>query len=112
MKRIDAIIRPDRLEQVKKLLSDLQVQGATAAEVRGFGRQRGHTETYRGTEYAVDFLPKIMLTIVASDSRVSQIVDAIIEGGRTGQFGDGKIFVTSLDEVIRIRTGDTGEAAL
>ena len=112
MKRIDAIIRPDRLDQVKKLLSDIQVQGATAAEVRGFGRQKGHTETYRGTEYAVDFLPKILLTIVASEDRVQQIVDAIIEGSRTGVFGDGKIFITQLDEVIRIRTGELGEAAL
>jgi len=112
VKRIDAIIRPDRLDQVKKLLSDIQVQGATAAEVRGFGRQKGHTETYRGTEYAVDFLPKILLTIVASEDRVQQIVDAIIEGSRTGVFGDGKIFITQLDEVIRIRTGELGEAAL
>lgn len=112
MKRIDAIIRPDRLEQVKGLLSNIQVQGATASEVKGFGRQKGHTDTYRGTEYSVDFLPKILLTIVASDERVSQIVDAIIEGGRTGEFGDGKIFVTPLDEVIRIRTGELGEAVL
>jgi nitrogen regulatory protein PII len=112
VKRIDAVIRPDRLDQVKKLLSDIQVQGATAAEVRGFGRQKGHTETYRGTEYAVDFLPKILLTIVASDDRVQQIVDAIIEGSRTGVFGDGKIFITALEEVIRIRTGELGEAAL
>lgn len=112
MKRIDAVIRPDRLDRVKELLSDIQVQGATAVEVRGFGRQKGHTETYRGTEYSVDFLPKILLTIVASEDRVQQIVDAIIEGGRTGVFGDGKIFVTPLDEVIRIRTGEFGEAAL
>jgi nitrogen regulatory protein P-II 1 len=112
VKRIDAVIRPDRLDQVKQMLSDIQVQGATAAEVRGFGRQKGHTETYRGTEYSVDFLPKILLTIVASEDRVQQIVHAIIEGGRTGEFGDGKIFITPLDEVIRIRTGELGEAAL
>lgn len=112
MKRIDAIIRPERLDQVKQRLGSIGIQGASAAEIRGFGRQLGHTETYRGTEYSVDFLPKVALTIVASDDQVSKIVDAIIEGGRTGKLGDGKIFVTSVDEVIRIRTGDRGEAAL
>jgi nitrogen regulatory protein P-II 1 len=112
MKRIDAVIRPERLNDVKERLSSIQIQGATAAEVRGFGRQRGHTEMYRGTEYAVDFLPKILLTIVASEEQVPQIVDAIIAGSRTGKLGDGKIFVTPLDEVIRIRTGERGEAAL
>ncbi|MGA3161465.1 MAG: P-II family nitrogen regulator [Terracidiphilus sp.] len=112
MKRIDAVIRPERLEQVKSLLSGIDIQGATAAEVRGFGRQRGHTEMYRGTEYSVDFLPKIHLTIVAADERVQQIVDAIIQGSRTGKMGDGKIFVTPVDEAIRIRTGERGPAAL
>jgi nitrogen regulatory protein P-II 1 len=112
MKRIDAVIRPERLEQVKALLSSIDIQGATAAEVRGFGRQRGHTEMYRGTEYSVDFLPKILLTIVAADERVQQIVDAIIQGSRTGKMGDGKIFVTPVDEAIRIRTGDRGPTAL
>jgi nitrogen regulatory protein P-II 1 len=112
MKRIDAVIRPERLDAVKERLASIGVQGATAAEVRGFGRQRGHTEMYRGTEYSVDFLPKILLTIVTSDELVDQIVDAIIEGGRTGKFGDGKIFVTALDEVIRIRTGERGDASL
>ena len=112
MKRIDAVIRPERLEQVKALLSGIEVQGATAAEVRGFGRQRGHTEMYRGTEYSVDFLPKILLTIIAADERVQQIVDAIIQGSRTGKMGDGKIFVTPVDDVIRIRTGDRGPTAL
>jgi len=112
MKRIDAVIRPDRLEAVKERLASIGVQGATAAEVRGFGRQRGHSEMYRGTEYSVDFLPKILLTIVTSDELVDQVVDAIIEGGRTGKFGDGKIFVTALDEVIRIRTGERGDASL
>jgi nitrogen regulatory protein P-II 1 len=112
MKRIDAVIRPERLEQVKALLSEFDIQGATAAEVRGFGRQRGHTEMYRGTEYSVDFLPKILLTIIALDESVPKIVDAIIKGGRTGKMGDGKIFVTPVDEAIRIRTGERGPAAL
>jgi nitrogen regulatory protein P-II 1 len=112
MKRIDAVIRPDRLEAVKESLTSIGVQGATATEVRGFGRQRGHTETYRGTEYSVDLLPKILLTILTSDDQVTRIVDAIIAGARTGKFGDGKIFVTPLDEVIRIRNGERGEASL
>ncbi len=112
MKRIDAVIRPERLDQVKALLSDIEILGATAAEVRGFGRQRGHTEMYRGTEYSVDFLPKIQLTIVAADERVAKIVDAIIQGARTGKLGDGKIFVTPVDEAIRIRTGERGPVAL
>jgi nitrogen regulatory protein P-II 1 len=112
MKRIDAVIRPERLEQVKALLPECDIQGATAAEVRGFGRQRGHTEMYRGTEYSVDFLPKILLTIVAADERVQQIVDAILKGARTGKMGDGKIFVTPVDEAIRIRTGERGPTAL
>jgi nitrogen regulatory protein P-II 1 len=112
MKRIDAVIRPDRLDAVKESLASIGVQGATATEVRGFGRQRGHTETYRGTEYSVDLLPKILLTILTSDDQVARIVDAIIKGGRTGKFGDGKIFVTPLDEVIRIRNGERGEPSL
>jgi nitrogen regulatory protein P-II 1 len=112
MKRIDAVIRPESLDEVKKLLFGIGVQGATVAEVRGFGRQRGHTEMYRGTEYSVDFLPKVMLTVLAPEDQVQKIVDTIIEGGRTGKFGDGKIFVTPLEEVIRIRTGERGEAAL
>jgi nitrogen regulatory protein P-II 1 len=112
MKRIDAVIRPERLDQVKALLSDIEILGATAAEVRGFGRQRGHTEMYRGTEYSVDFLPKILLTVVAADERVAQIVDAIIQGARTGKLGDGKIFVTPVEEAIRIRTGERGPVAL
>jgi nitrogen regulatory protein P-II 1 len=112
MKRIDAVIRPDRLDAVKESLASIGVQGSTATEVRGFGRQRGHTETYRGTEYSVDLLPKILLTILTSDDQVARIVDAIIKCGRTGKFGDGKIFVTPLDEVIRIRNGERGEASL
>jgi nitrogen regulatory protein P-II 1 len=112
MKRIDAVIRPERLEQVKALLSGIEVQGATAAEVRGFGRQRGHTEMYRGTEYSVDFLPKILLTIIAADERVEQIVDAIIKGGRTGKMGEGEILVRAVDVGIGIRTGERGPTAL
>lgn len=112
MKRIDAVIRPETLNSVKERLSSIAVEGATIAEVRGFGRQKGHTEKYRGTEYAVDFLPKVLLTIVALDERVSQIVEAIIAGGQTGKLGDGKIFITALEEVIRIRTGERGESAL
>ncbi len=112
MKRIDAVIRPESLDEVKKLLFGIGVQGATVAEVRGFGRQRGHTEMYRGTEYSVDFLPKVMLTVLAPEDQVQKITDAIIEGSRTGKFGDGKIFITPLEEVIRIRTGERGEGAL
>jgi nitrogen regulatory protein PII len=112
MKRIDAIIRPHHLEDVKNRLIGIGVEGITVSEVRGFGRQKGHTEVYRGTEYAVDLLPKIQLTILTSDEQAPKILDAITEGARTGKIGDGKIFVTALEEVIRIRTGDRGDAAL
>jgi|SRR5882762_2009752 len=112
MKRIDSIIRPHTLEDVKSRLVSIGVEGITVSEVRGFGRQRGHTEVYRGTEYKVDFVPKILLTIVASDDLVPKIIEAITEAARTGKIGDGKIFVTPIDEVIRIRTGDRGETAL
>jgi nitrogen regulatory protein PII len=112
MKRIDSIIRPSQLDEVKSRLTGIGVEGITISEVRGFGRQRGHTEVYRGTEYAVEFLPKIQITSLASDDLVPKILQAITEGARTGKIGDGKIFVTALEEVIRIRTGDRGEAAL
>jgi nitrogen regulatory protein P-II 1 len=112
MKRIDSIIRPHQLDEVKSRLTGIGVEGITISEVRGFGRQRGHTEVYRGTEYAVEFVPKIQITILASDDLVPKILEAIIEGARTGKIGDGKIFVTPLEEVIRIRTGDRGESAL
>jgi nitrogen regulatory protein PII len=112
MKRIDSIIRPSHLDEVKRCLRGIGVEGITISEVRGFGRQRGHSEVYRGTEYAVDFVPKIQITILASDDLVPKIIEAITEGARTGKIGDGKIFVTALEEVIRIRTGDRGEAAL
>jgi nitrogen regulatory protein P-II 1 len=112
MKRIDSIIRPHQLDEVKSRLNGIGVQGITVTEVRGFGRQKGHTEVYRGTEYAVDFLPKIQITILASDDLVPAILEAITEGARSGKIGDGKIFVTPLEEVIRIRTGERGETAL
>jgi nitrogen regulatory protein PII len=112
MKRIDSIIRPHQLDEVKSRLNSIGVQGITVTEVRGFGRQKGHTEVYRGTEYAVDFQPKMQITILASDDLVPRILEAITEAARTGKIGDGKIFVTALEEVIRIRTGERGETAL
>ncbi len=112
MKRIDAIIRPQNLDSVKEQLAAIGVEALTIAEVRGFGRQKGHQEFYRGAEYAVDFIPKLMLTILAADDRADEIVKAIIAGARTGKMGDGKIFVTPLDEVVRIRTGEIGDAAI
>jgi len=112
MKRIDAVIKPFKLDEVKDRLSALGVTGLTVTEVKGFGRQKGHTELYRGAEYTVDFLPKVLLTILASEDRVSEIVEAIVQGARTGKIGDGKIFVTSLDEVVRIRTGERGRDAI
>jgi nitrogen regulatory protein P-II 1 len=112
MKRIDAIIKPFKLDEVKDRLHAVGVTGLTVSEVKGFGRQKGHTELYRGAEYTVDFLPKVLLTIVASDERAGPIVDAIVEAAHTGKIGDGKIFVTPLDEVVRIRTGERGSAAI
>jgi nitrogen regulatory protein PII len=112
MKRIDAVIKPFKLDEVKDRLSALGVTGLTVTEVKGFGRQKGHTELYRGAEYTVDFLPKVLLTILASEDRVSEIVEAIVQGARTGKIGDGKIFITSLDEVVRIRTGERGRDAI
>src|SRR5208337_1508990 len=112
MKRIDAVIRPERLEQVKARLSTLDIQGATAAEVRGFGRQKGHTEMYRGTEYTVDFVPKVKIEIAVPEAMLNQIIDTILRTAHTGQIGDGKIFVSELLNVIRIRTGEKGSDAL
>jgi nitrogen regulatory protein P-II 1 len=112
MKRIDAVIRPSQLDEVKLRVTALGVTGLTVSEVRGFGRQKGHTETYRGSEYTVDFLPKIFVSIAVVEELVDPVVDAILEGARTGVIGDGKIFVTSLDEVIRIRTGERGPSAI
>lgn len=112
MKKIEAILRHYKLEDVKNALSAAGVQGMTVTEVRGFGRQRGHKEMYRGAEYTVDFVPKIKLEVVVPDGIVRETVDTILKVSRTGQIGDGKIFVTDLAEVIRIRTGETGEEAL
>src|SRR5262245_26979951 len=112
MKKIEAIIRHFKLEDVKNALSEAGVAGMTITEVRGFGRQKGHTETYRGTEYTVDFVPKIKLEIAVGDDKVKSIVDTIIKSAQTGQIGDGKIFVSELTEAIRIRTAEAGAAAL
>jgi nitrogen regulatory protein P-II 1 len=112
MKRIDAVIKPSKLDEVKERLTALGVTGLTVFEVKGFGRQKGHTEMYRGTEYAVDFLPKIFITILVPENLVESVVQGITETARTGQIGDGKIFVSSLDDVIRIRTGERGPDAI
>ncbi len=112
MKRIEAIIKPFKLDEVREALSDVGINGLTVTEVKGFGRQKGHTELYRGAEYVVDFLPKIKVEIVIADAQVEQAVEAIIKAARTGKIGDGKIFVTSVEQVVRIRTGETGEDAV
>ena len=112
MKKIEAIIRHFKLEDVKKALNEKGVQGMTITEVRGFGRQRGHTETYRGTEYEVDFVPKVKMEVICTDSHVQDVIDTIMRSAQTGQIGDGKIFVSTLDDTVRIRTGETGEEAL
>ena len=112
MKKIEAIIKPFKLEDVKEALSGLGVQGMTVSEVKGFGRQKGHTEIYRGSEYTVDFLPKIKIEVVLGDSTVEAAVDAIVKAAKTGKIGDGKVFVSSLENVVRIRTEETGEAAV
>ena len=112
MKKIEAIVRHFKLEDVKNALSEHGIAGMTITEVRGFGRQKGHTETYRGTEYKVDFVPKIKIEIVVPDSSVQGVVSTIIRSAQTGQVGDGKIFVSDLGEAVRIRTGESGEAAI
>ncbi len=112
MKKIEAIIKPFKLEEVKAALSEIGIQGMTLTEVKGFGRQKGHTEIYRGSEYTVDFLPKVKLEIVVDDSLVDQIVHTIIKTANTGKIGDGKIFVMGVDEAVRIRTGERGDAAV
>lgn len=112
MKRIDAVIKPSKLDEVKAGITALGITGLTVSEVKGFGRQKGHTEMYRGTEYTVDFLPKILITIVVVDELVEPIVKAIGDSARSGKIGDGKIFVTALDDVIRIRTGERGKDAI
>jgi nitrogen regulatory protein P-II 1 len=112
MKKVEGIVRPHLLEAVKNALQEAGVVGMTVSEVKGFGRQKGHTETYRGSEYKVDFLPKVKIEVAVPDEMVGRIVEAIVATGRTGKFGDGKVFVTSLEEVVRIRTGEKGEEAL
>ncbi|MBI1820027.1 MAG: P-II family nitrogen regulator [Nitrospirae bacterium] len=112
MKKIEAIIKPFKLDEVKDSLNDLGVKGMTVTEVKGFGRQKGHTETYRGAEYTVDFVPKVKIEIVVHDDLVAKVVEAITNAAKTGTIGDGKIFVTSLNEAIRIRTGEKGDNAL
>lgn len=112
MKKIDAVIKPFKLDEVREALSEIGVNGLTVTEVKGFGRQKGHTELYRGAEYVVDFLPKIKLELVVADNMVDAAVEAIIKSAHTGKIGDGKIFVSAVEQVVRIRTGETGEAAV
>ncbi len=112
MKKIQAIIKPFKLDDVKRALTELNVVGMTLSEVKGFGRQKGHTELYRGAEYVVDFLPKVKIEIVVSESQTDTCLDAITEAARTGKIGDGKIFVTPVDKVVRIRTGELDEDAI
>lgn len=112
MKKVEAIIKPFKLDEVKESLSAIGVQGLTVSEIKGFGRQKGHTELYRGAEYVVDFLPKVKLEIIAADEKVSDIIAAIEKSAKTGRIGDGKIFVLPIEEVIRIRTGERGPDAI
>ncbi|WP_047539305.1 P-II family nitrogen regulator [Methylotenera versatilis] len=112
MKKIEAVIKPFKLDEVRESLSEIGVNGLTVTEVKGFGRQKGHTELYRGAEYVVDFLPKIKIELVLTDEMVDAAVEAIIKSAHTGKIGDGKIFVSSVEQVIRIRTGETGESAI
>ena len=112
MKKIEAIIKPFKLDEVKDKLNELGVQGITVTEVKGFGRQKGHTELYRGAEYVVDFLPKIKMEIVLADSQAEDVVSGIVKAAQTGRIGDGKIFIINLEEAVRIRTGERGEDAI
>ena len=112
MKKIEAIVRHFKLEDVKNALTEQGIHGMTVTEVRGFGRQKGHTEMYRGTEYTVDFVPKVKIEVIAADSNLQMVIDTVLRAAQTGQIGDGKIFVTDLQDSIRIRTGETGEEAL
>jgi nitrogen regulatory protein P-II 1 len=112
MKKVDAIIKPFKLDEVKEALNEIGIQGITVSEVKGFGRQKGHTELYRGAEYVVDFIPKIKMEIIVKDDMAAKVIETISEAARTGRIGDGKIFVTSVEEVVRIRTGESGEDAL
>ncbi|WP_457678848.1 P-II family nitrogen regulator [Thermovibrio sp.] len=112
MKKVEAIIKPFKLEEVKDALTEIGVQGLTVSEVKGFGRQKGHTELYRGAEYVVDFIPKVKIEVVVPDSIVEQVVEAIVNSARTGRIGDGKVFVIPVEDAIRIRTGERGENAI
>jgi nitrogen regulatory protein P-II 2 len=112
MKLITAIVKPFKLDDVREALSDIGVQGITVTEVKGFGRQKGHTELYRGAEYVVDFLPKVKIEVAVADGVVEQTIEAITKAANTGKIGDGKVFVSAMDQVIRIRTGETGEDAI
>ena len=112
MKKIEAIIKPFKLDEVKDALQEIDVQGITVSEVKGYGRQKGHTELYRGAEYVVDFVPKIKLETVVEDERVEQVIEAIVQTAHTGKIGDGKIFVSPIDDAVRIRTGARGEDAI
>ena len=112
MKKIEAIIKPFKLDEVKEALQDIGVQGLSVVEVKGFGRQKGHTELYRGAEYVVDFLPKVKIEVVVEESMADQVVEAIQNAAKTGRIGDGKIFISTIDEAIRIRTGETGGEAI
>ena len=112
MKKIEAIIKPFKLDEVREALSALGVSGLTVTEVKGFGRQKGHTELYRGAEYVVDFLPKVKIELVVAEAMLDAALEAIVKSARTGKIGDGKIFVTNVEQVVRIRTGETGEAAV
>jgi len=112
MKKLEAIVKPFKLDDIKRALQDIGVKGLTVTEVKGFGRQKGHTEIYRGAEYEVDFVPKTKIEIVLEDGLVDKAIEAIVEAGRTGKIGDGKIFLTPVDEVVRIRTGEKGSDAI
>ena len=112
MKKIEAIIKPFKLDEVKEALQKIGVQGMTVSEVKGFGRQKGHTELYRGAEYIVDFLPKVKIEVVVDEGQTQAVVEAVVKAAKTGKIGDGKIFISSLDDVVRIRTGETGKAAI
>jgi len=112
MRKVEAIVKPFKLDEVKEALNEIGIQGITVSEVKGFGRQKGHTELYRGAEYVVDFIPKIKMEIIVSDEMVEQVVNTIADAAKTGRIGDGKIFVTPVDDVLRIRTGERGDDAL
>jgi nitrogen regulatory protein PII len=112
MKKLTAIIKPFKLDEVREALGEVGISGLTVTEVKGFGRQRGHTELYRGAEYVVDFLPKVQIEAIVSDAVIERAIEAVVRSARTGRIGDGKIFVTAVEEVVRIRTGETGEAAI